>query len=214
MAGCCVGKLLEGALARLKLKHDVEVVFAYVTAGKTLGSGHCGRSILWKRSELSRFPNPAWTAGIVDTGSGSYLLQEQASNTPLHGDHAGRETDIHLKLTNRVGLRVSAVFPERSQYTLHGNRSRNRFPSRYNVEAYVIKLAICPENANCFLPDGIVIADSREPDDERKTRRIAVQKPRQFVEGHRYLISLSVTDPADRNLDENLLDIMGYSRIE
>lgn len=87
-------------------------------------------------------------------------------------------------------------------------------PDTVNVEAYVIKLAICPEDANCLLPDGIVIAESREPDDEGKTRRIAVEKPRQFVEGRQYLISLGVTDPADRNLDENLLDIMGYSRIE
>jgi hypothetical protein len=83
-----------------------------------------------------------------------------------------------------------------------------------NIEAYVIKLAICPENANCLLPDGIVIAKSREPDNEEKTRRIAVENPRQFVEGRRYLISLSVTDPSARNLDENLLDIIGYSRIE
>lgn len=87
-------------------------------------------------------------------------------------------------------------------------------PDTVNVEAYVIKLAICPENANCLLPDGIVIAGSREPDDEGKTRRIAVEKPRQFVEGRRYLISLIVADPSDRNLDENLLDIIGYSRIE
>lgn len=87
-------------------------------------------------------------------------------------------------------------------------------PDTVNVETYVIKLAICPENANCLLPDGIVIAESREPDDEGKTRRIAVEKPRQFVEGRRYLISLGVTDPADRNLDENLLEIIGYDRIE
>lgn len=87
-------------------------------------------------------------------------------------------------------------------------------PDTVNVEAYVIKLVICPENANCFLPDGIIIAESREPDDDRKTRRIAVENTRQFVEGRRYLISLSVTDPSDRNLDENLLDIVGYSRIE
>jgi len=87
-------------------------------------------------------------------------------------------------------------------------------PDTVNVDAYVIKLVICPENANCFLPDGIIIAESREPDDKGKTRRIAVEKPRQFVEGRRYLISLSVTDPSDRNLDENLLDIIGYSPVE
>lgn len=87
-------------------------------------------------------------------------------------------------------------------------------PDTVNVEGYVIDLAICPENANCLLPDGIVIAESRESDDEGKTRRIAVENPRQFVEGRRYLISLSVTDPSDRNLDENLLEIVGYSRME
>ena len=87
-------------------------------------------------------------------------------------------------------------------------------PDTVNVEAYVIKLAICPENANCLLPDGIIIAENREPDGEGKTRRIAVEKPQQFVEGRRYLISLSVTDPADRNVDENLLEIIGYDRIE
>ena len=87
-------------------------------------------------------------------------------------------------------------------------------PDTVNVDAYVIKLAICPENTNCLLPDGIVIAESHEPDDDDKTLRISVEKPRQFVEGRRYLISLSVTDPSDRNLDENLLDIIGYSRIE
>jgi hypothetical protein len=83
-----------------------------------------------------------------------------------------------------------------------------------NVEAHVIDLAICPEKANCLLPDGIVIAESREPDSEGKPRRIAVGNPRQFLEGHRYLISLSVADPSDRNLDENLLELIGYSRME
>jgi len=87
-------------------------------------------------------------------------------------------------------------------------------PDTVNVEAYVIELAICPENANCLLPDGIVIAERREPDEEGKTRRITVESPRQFVVGRRYLISLRVTDPSDRNLDENLLGIVGYSRIE
>ena len=87
-------------------------------------------------------------------------------------------------------------------------------PDTVNVGAYVIKLAICPENANCLLSDGIIIAESLEPDDERTTRRIAVEKPRQFTEGSRYLISLGVTDPSDRNLDENLLDIIGYSGIK
>ena len=85
-------------------------------------------------------------------------------------------------------------------------------PDTVNVKAYVIELAICPENWNCFLPDGIVIAESREPDDQEKTRRITVESPRQFMKGHHYLISLSVTDPSDRNVDENLFEIIGYSR--
>jgi len=87
-------------------------------------------------------------------------------------------------------------------------------PDTVNVDAYVIKLVICPENANCLLPAGTIMAESREPDDEGNTRHIPVRKPRQFVEGRRYLISLSVTDPSDRNLDENLLDIIGYSPVE
>ncbi len=87
-------------------------------------------------------------------------------------------------------------------------------PDTVNVEVYVVELAICPEKWNCFLPDGIVIAESREPDDEGKSRRIAVEKPRQFVAGRRYMISLSVTAPSNRNFDGNRLEIIGYSRIQ
>lgn len=87
-------------------------------------------------------------------------------------------------------------------------------PDTVNIAAYVVEYRICPEKANCLLPDGVVIAESRDPDDDGQTRRIAVEKPRQFVKGSRYLISLSVTSPSDRNLDENLLEIIGYSRIE
>jgi hypothetical protein len=87
-------------------------------------------------------------------------------------------------------------------------------PDTVNVEAYVVELAICPEDAACFLPDGIVIAESREPEDHEETRRLVVDRPRQFVEGRRYLMSLEIRDPEGRNLDENLLEIIGYSEGE
>ena len=87
-------------------------------------------------------------------------------------------------------------------------------PDTVNVEAYVIELAICPENANCTLPDGIIVAESSDPDAQEDTRRITVNSPRQFTEGRRYLMSVGVTNPPDRNVDENLLDMIGYSLLE
>ena len=87
-------------------------------------------------------------------------------------------------------------------------------PDTVNLAAYVVELAICPENYNCLLPDGIVIAESPNPDSQEDTRRIAVNSPRQFTEGRRYLMSVGVSNPSDRNVDENLLDIIGYSLLE
>ena len=87
-------------------------------------------------------------------------------------------------------------------------------PDTVNVEAYVIELAICPENANCMLPDAIIVAESPDPDVQEDTRRITVNSPRQFTEDRRYLMSVGVTNPPDRNADENLLDLIGYSLLE
>lgn len=87
-------------------------------------------------------------------------------------------------------------------------------PDTVNLAAYVVELAICPENYNCLLTDGIVIAESPDPDPQEDTRRIAVNSPRQFTEGRRYLMSVGVSNPSDRNADENLLDIIGYSLLE
>jgi hypothetical protein len=87
-------------------------------------------------------------------------------------------------------------------------------PDTVNVEAYVIELAICPENVNCMLPDGIIVAESPDPDAQEDTRRITVNSPRQFTEDRRYLMSVGVSNPPDRNVDENLLDMIGYSLLE
>jgi len=87
-------------------------------------------------------------------------------------------------------------------------------PDTVNLAAHVVELAICPGNYNCVLPDGIVIAESPDPDAQEDTRRIAVNSPRQFTEERRYLISVGVTNPSGRNVDENLLEVIGYSLLE
>ena len=86
-------------------------------------------------------------------------------------------------------------------------------PDTVNVAAYVVEHSICPENVNCLLPDGIVIAESPHPSRE-DVYRISVNSPRQFEKGHRYLISIDVSNPPAQNLDENLLHLIGYSRWE
>jgi hypothetical protein len=124
------------------------------------------------------------------------------SGCSIIGPDSGSETARRTLPEALDGRRVSLEDARRTLST----------PDTVTVEVYVVELAICPENWNCFLPDGIVIAESREPDDQEKTRRITVESPRQFMKGHHYLISLSVTDPSDRNVDENLFEIIGYSR--
>lgn len=87
-------------------------------------------------------------------------------------------------------------------------------PDTVNLAVHVVDLAICPERHNCLLPDGIIIAERPDPSAQEDTRRIAVDSPRQFTEDRRYLVSIRVTAPSDRNADENLFDIIGYSGLE
>lgn len=87
-------------------------------------------------------------------------------------------------------------------------------PDTVNVAAHVVDYKICPENANCLLTDGVIIADHPDPEEQENTRYIAVDSPRQFVKGDRYLMSLDVMNPRDRTVDENLLALIGYSRLE
>ena len=65
-----------------------------------------------------------------------------------------------------------------------------------------------------MLPDGITVAGSPDPDAQQDARRIAVNSPRQFTEERRYLMSVGVTNPSDRNVDGNLLDLISYSLLK
>ena len=87
-------------------------------------------------------------------------------------------------------------------------------PDTVNVAAYVVKIEICPEDWNCLLPDGIVVAETADPGRTGDTRRLPVRSPRQFVDGHRYLMSLEVAAPRTRDRDENTLALIGYTRLE
>ena len=86
-------------------------------------------------------------------------------------------------------------------------------PDTVNVAVYVTELKICPEGANCFLPDGIDIAETPDADEEA-SRLVFVEAPRQFAVGRRYLMSLAVTPPSNPRRAENALDLLAYSRLE
>ena len=78
---------------------------------------------------------------------------------------------------------------------------------RYNVDAYATKLAVCPENANCYLPDAVYLGASPETP-QRESYRLAAQKPEQFEVGARYTFTVKIID-RERSIGAGLL---GYSR--
>jgi hypothetical protein len=98
--------------------------------------------------------------------------------------------------------------------SLQDARQTVQAPDTVNVEAYVVDYAICPQDANCFLPDGIIIAERPNPSSSKNTRRISMTSPRQFERERRYVLSVRVFDPPDRNLDERALHLIGYSLLE
>jgi len=117
------------------------------------------------------------------------------------------ESDADAPLAERTlpeALDVRRVSLDEARQTV-------QVPDTVNVKAYVVDYAICPQHANCFLPDGIIIAEKPNPSSSENTRRITVATPRQFEKGGRYLMSFRVLDPPERNLDERTLDLIGYS---
>ena len=82
-------------------------------------------------------------------------------------------------------------------------------PDSVNIEPFIFGISYCPENATCFLPDGIWISDSLPPND---TLFIATAEPRQFQENRQYTVSLYVDKK--KTTDYPDLHILGYTVIK
>ena len=134
-------------------------------------------------------------------GLGGLLVAAPACSL-VEGDSGPRTADR----TVPEALDVRRVPLDTARHTL-------RRPDTVNVAVYVTDLKICPKGANCFLPDGIKIAETPDPE-EGASRLVGVPAPRQFAPGRRYLVSLAVASPSNPRREENRLDLVGYSRLE
>lgn len=84
-------------------------------------------------------------------------------------------------------------------------------PDSQNAHAYVTAVFKCPDNAACFVPDGIMISDSLDTESFKSQVHLAVEKPLQFTEGRRYRMSLEITTWPGSG--ERRFRMLGYSRL-
>ncbi|NIR48107.1 hypothetical protein GWO43_06615 [candidate division KSB1 bacterium] len=91
-------------------------------------------------------------------------------------------------------------------------------PASYNIEVYVIERNICPKDALCYLPDGITIAETKDPQLPEEGLHVPADEPRQFEIKGRYLMSVDVTEPG---FDDPVtgkpvrwVTLLGYDRLE
>jgi len=83
-------------------------------------------------------------------------------------------------------------------------------PDSLNINAYVVDIHECPEEAVCVLPDRIIVSECLPP--EETFNIIAIEPTRQFEKQRRYKISLKVTKR--ENIERNDVRILGFSLIE
>jgi len=83
-------------------------------------------------------------------------------------------------------------------------------PDSLNINAYVVDIHECPEDAICVLPDRIIVSENLPP--EETFYIIAIKPTRQFEKQWRYKISLKVTKR--ENIERNDVRILGFSLIE
>jgi hypothetical protein len=100
------------------------------------------------------------------------------------------------------------------QVTLEDARHSVAAPDTVNAKGYVVSLVICPDDADCILPSGIEVAETPHPEESSDAILLGVDEPRQFVKGARYVLSLRVTNPAQESDHENLLSLIGYTRVQ
>ncbi|MCW9708038.1 hypothetical protein [Fodinibius salsisoli] len=82
-------------------------------------------------------------------------------------------------------------------------------PDSLDVNAYVTAVFKCPDNAACFVPDGIMISDSLNAQSLESQIHLTVEKPLQFTEDQRYRMSLDLS-PWPGN-GEKRFRLLGYS---
>lgn len=85
-------------------------------------------------------------------------------------------------------------------------------PDSLNADVYVTAAIKCPEGAQCFLPDGIIISDSLDAESMESQMHLYVEKPLEFTEDQGYRMSLEITTWPGNG--EKRLILMGYSHLE
>lgn len=88
-------------------------------------------------------------------------------------------------------------------------------PGSYNVKVYVVEINVCPENARCYLPDGIPVAAVKDPELPEEFLHLAVNEPRQFQRKKRYVLSIAVEavgwDNPTTGKPVRYMSLLGYS---
>ncbi|WP_420454183.1 hypothetical protein [Rubrivirga sp.] len=84
-------------------------------------------------------------------------------------------------------------------------------PGRYNVEAVVVQVSVCPPDAICEIPDSILVADAVYEDPVAPAFTLFVEDARQFREGGRYRFSVEAFD-ADGG-PPYAIRLLGYDRL-
>jgi len=84
-------------------------------------------------------------------------------------------------------------------------------PDSLNIDAFVVNIIACPEDAACFLLDGILVSESLNATSDEEQLFFTIANPQQFEEEQQYVMSVLIRGNASG--DRMSFDLLGYSRI-
>jgi hypothetical protein len=111
---------------------------------------------------------------------------------------------------------IERTYPAASDFpvTMVHDILTNPVQDTFNIHVYVTGARICPENARCFLADGISIADEYATDPPYESIDMGVERPGQFVIGKRYVMSVNLelveVANSDTTWQVTLVELLGY----
>lgn len=102
------------------------------------------------------------------------------------------------------------------QIDLESLKSDAPLPSAYNVRGFVVQRNMCPPDARCAIPDGVIIAESLSHRLPEEGLHLTIDDPYQFTIGSLYMLSIEVapagwTHP-DSGKPVRRMALLGYSR--
>lgn len=118
-------------------------------------------------------------------------------------NHEDTAPTVERTLPHALSLRTTTIQQLRNETTP---------PDSVNLDVFITAINVCPEDASCFIPDGIFVAESAEPDSSDERFYFSVLEPQQFETGQFYLLSVKIKRNESGN--RTFFDLLGYSKIK